>query len=140
MRRINKILVIQVTMWLGVILDGLETVAMVIPGLFASTNGITVADANSFQFGLWLGAPVMLGWTLILIWGVRRPVERSGILVCLLPVLLGYLVVEAVGLQKGIAPLQNVLPTVVIQLIMISLTIISYLVARALRRQTPVGL
>ncbi|HOU14897.1 MAG TPA: hypothetical protein PKZ84_17455 [Anaerolineae bacterium] len=43
----------------------------------------------------------MLGWTLLLLWADRKPLERKGVLLCLIPVVIAYMVVGIVGVRIG---------------------------------------
>jgi hypothetical protein len=130
----DRILIIRITLWLGIIADAFETIRMSIPNIFIATTEINVINNDSFQFGLFLGVPLMLGWTIVLFWADRKPIERRGILLCLAPVLISYIVVELLGLRLGVINLQNLLPMIVMQSILFCLTVISYFVAEKIFR------
>jgi hypothetical protein len=132
----EKLYVIRFTLWLGIIADAFETIRMSIPNLFIATSGIMVPDAVSFQSGLFLAVPLMLGWTVLLFWADRKPVERRGVLLCLAPVLFTYLLVEFIGMCSGIITIRNLLPTFLMQTVLLCLTIISYLLAEKMYKKT----
>lgn len=123
----NKILWLRITFWWGIIADAFEVIRMMIPQLFLATTGSPLTPDTGFRFGLLYGMPVMLGWTLVLFWADRKPLERRGVLLCLIPVILAYLVVEIVGIQMGVIAFANTLLPLIMQVILIVLCIFSYL-------------
>ncbi|MBN2004661.1 MAG: hypothetical protein JXA21_14995 [Anaerolineae bacterium] len=123
----DKILWLRITFWWGIIADAFEVIRMMIPQLFLATTGSPLTPDTGFRFGLLYGAPVMLGWTLVLFWADRKPLERRGVLLCLIPVILAYLVVEIVGIQMGVIAFANMLLPFIMQVILIALCIFSYL-------------
>ena len=64
---------------------------------------------------------------MVLFWADRKPLERRGVLLCLIPVILAYLVVEIVGIQMGVIAFANTLLPLIMQVILIVLCIFSYL-------------
>ena len=123
----HKIVWLRITFWWGIIADTFEVIRMIIPQLFLATTGSSLTPDTSLRFGLLYGAPVMLGWTLILFWADRKPLERRGVLLCLIPVVLAYLVVEIVGIRMGAIALANMRLPFIMQVILIALCIFSYL-------------
>jgi hypothetical protein len=130
----SYILWLRIAYWWGIIADALETIRMSWPKLFVSSGGFNISpESVEFRFGLLYGVPVMLGWTLVLFWADRRPVERKGILLCLLPVIAAYMIVQIVGISLGVVALTAMIPTFVLQTILFSLCSFSY--ANAARQQ-----
>ncbi|MGD8457343.1 MAG: hypothetical protein PVF83_13260 [Anaerolineales bacterium] len=124
------VLWLRVTFWWGIIADAFETVRMVFPRLFLASTGVELPLDAGFRFGLLYGAPVMLGWTILLLWADRKPYERRGVVLCIIPVVLGYVAVEVLGISMGIVALAKIIPIFVIQGILICLCIFSYVKAR----------
>ena len=129
----NGVLWLRLTFGWGIIADAFETVRMIFPRLFLASTGIELSPDVGFRFGLLYGAPVMLGWTILLVWADRKPLERRGIALCIIPVVLAYITVEVVGISMGIMPLSKTIPTFVLQGILISLCIFSYLNTREVK-------
>ena len=70
---------------------------------------------------------MMLGWTVLLIWADRRPLERKGVLlITLLPVVVGYIVLEIVAISTGVSTFWRMLPNLVMQAVLIGLFTYSY--------------
>jgi undecaprenyl pyrophosphate phosphatase UppP len=129
----NRVLWLRITFWWGIIADAFETIRMAIPKLFLASTGVKLSPDAGFRFGLLYGVPVMLGWTLLLFWANRMPLERKGVVLCLIPVVFSYIVVEIVGIWMGIVTLSKVIPTFFLQTILIGLCIFSYVNARGNR-------
>jgi len=121
---------LRITYWWGIIADTIETIRMSFPTLFVSSGGLTISPDIGLKFGLLYGVPVMLGWILLLFWADRRPVERKGILLCLIPVIVAYMIVQGIGISMGVARFSNMALNFVLQTILISLCVISYVKAR----------
>jgi hypothetical protein len=72
--------------WVGILVDAGVAVLMagtlISKGLSAGLDGMLVRD-------LGVGIVLMLGWTTLLIWADRKPLERKGVLlITLIPVVL----------------------------------------------------
>jgi len=126
----RKILWLRITFWWGIIADVFEVVRMTFPRLFLATTGSILPPDTGFRFGLLYGAPVMLGWTLLLLWADRKPLERKGVLLCLIPVVIAYILVGVVGIRIGAVALAAMVPTFVLQMALVTLCLFSYLRAR----------
>ena len=126
----NRVLWLRVTFWWGIIADAIETIRMAVPKLFLASTGIKLSPDVGFRFGLLYGVPVMLGWTLLLFWANRRPLERKGVVLCLIPVVVAYIVVGIVGISMGIVTLSKMIPTFFLQTVLVGLCIFSYVNAR----------
>jgi hypothetical protein len=80
-----------------------------------------------------LGASLMFGWTILLAWGYRKPVERKGLLlITAFPVISGIVATMIWQYASGAFPLMRVLPGVVLGIGLITLFGFAWLRARAL--------
>ncbi len=122
----RRILLLRVTFWWGVIADAVETIRMLLPDVFKSSMSLNLPVDGGLRFGLLYGMPVMLGWTLLLFWAGRKPLERRDILLCLIPVIVAYVGVEVFAASRGWVSLQTLVPTFVLQAILLSLSAVSY--------------
>lgn len=69
-----------------------------------------------YRYAMSLAASLMLGWTVLLLWAERRPVERRGILlITLFPVLLGLIAAGIYAVVAGMVHLDKMLPTFAMQ-------------------------
>jgi len=118
----NKITWLRVSYWAGAVADGIAARRMLFP---------KIADGAEYRYAMFLAASLMLGWTFLLIWADRKPLERKGVLlltVC--PVITGILLSEIYAVAQGVVQFSGVLPTVVLLVGLSILFTFSYLNAR----------
>jgi hypothetical protein len=77
-----------------------------------------------------MGAPLMFGWTVLLIWADRKPLERMDILPITLVVVVGEIMTQVWGISVGFVPLGALVPSFIMQAIISSLSTFSYLNAK----------
>ncbi len=124
---VNRILFLRISYWAGAILDGIAFLIMLFPPLFALNNGLTNFHPGAeYQYAMGMGAPLMLGWTVLLLWADQRPMERKSILLITILVVFGEVITEVFGVTTGFITLSAMLPTWAIQLVLSILFIFSY--------------
>ena len=99
----KRLFVIKITYWLGIAADALWTVGLLVPGVFGILTGNPDfhPDAQT-RLIMGIGASLMAGWTCLLIWAVRKPIERRGVLLLTaFPVVFGLFVVAFIGFLDG---------------------------------------
>jgi len=64
-----------------------------------------------FRYPMGLAASLMFGWTVLLLWAYRRPVERKGVLVITMFVVSGLLATGVWAVSAGHFPVQKILPS-----------------------------
>lgn len=99
----NKIIWLRIGYWVGAAADGLATVLMLFP---------RIAHDAPYRYALGLGASLMLGWTFLLLWADRKPLERKFVLLLTaFPVVTGLLLAEVFAVSAGVITLEKMLPT-----------------------------
>jgi hypothetical protein len=126
----SKIRLLRICYWWGIVADGVMAVQMVFPRLFVRFMNVDLAPDAGFSYGLRMGAPLMIGWTILLFWADRKPLARKDILLLTLPVIVGYVGIEVYTLIVGLASVAATIPLLVLQAGMLSLFTFSYLNAR----------
>jgi hypothetical protein len=77
----DPVTLLRISFWTGAIIDGFVAVQMMFPDFWASFNAlVTHQDSLELSAALGVGASLMIGWTVLLLWADRKPVERRGIL------------------------------------------------------------
>jgi hypothetical protein len=117
--------------WMGAWLDLVVGLTMLFPGLFGVSQMLSIfspTPASRFAFGM--GAPVMLGWTILLLWADRKPLERKSVLLITILVVLGEVANEIVAVRAGSIPVGTLIPTWILQAAVCGLFLFSYLYAR----------
>jgi hypothetical protein len=126
----NKIIFLRISYWFGAILDGIMVIPMLFPRIGGVMFGITNFNpGNDYKYAMMVGASLMLGWTVLLIWADRRPVERKGvILITIIPVVIGMILAGIFAVWVSLIQWENMLPTWIIQLILLIMFLYSYFV------------
>ena len=107
----------------GAVADGLAGIAMLMPSRMGETE---------FRYAMGLGAALMFGWTVLLLWAYMRPMERKGVLlITIFPVITGLLLTGIWSAATGFFTVEKIIPTSVLLVVLIILFGFSYLKARA---------
>ena len=101
----------------GAVSDGIVGILMLIPDRMGETD---------FRVPMGLGASLMFGWTALLLWANRKPMERKGVLLLtIFPVtgLVATLVWAAASDRLSVA---RILPSVILCVVLVALMGFSY--------------
>lgn len=128
----NSIILLRFSYWFGAIADLINAIAMVYPPLMARMLKLNEAPVSlDSRLALLMGASLMFGWTALLIWADRKPVERKGILlITIFPVIIGLALTTLYGFLEGYIPLRGAIPIWVLQIFLTALFLAAYLFAR----------
>ena len=128
----NSISLLRFSYWFGAVADFINAVAMVYPPLMARMLNLEdVPVSLDSRLALLMGASLMFGWTALLIWADRKPVERKGILlITIFPVIIGLALTTLYGFLEGYIPLRGAVPIWVLQIFLIVLFLSAYLFSR----------
>ncbi|MBI9050998.1 MAG: hypothetical protein JEZ00_16370 [Anaerolineaceae bacterium] len=106
----NKPILLHISYIWGAVADGAMAIMMLFPEHYLRLTNSNMQSSQDFAYGLVNGAPLMIGWTVLLLWANRKPQERKHILAITLLVIFGYIAVEIHALQVGISSIQSTLP------------------------------
>jgi hypothetical protein len=131
----RKLYGIRAALWAGIIADAESAVLMLVPNLFVQLYGLDLIPSPAFGMGLLAGFPLMAGWTALLIWADRKPIERRGVLLLTsLIVIPGFVVIEGWFILSGAGTLHGMWPLFLMQAVLIVWYIHSYFVAGRMER------
>ena len=142
----QKLKVIRFMYWLGAIMDGLFAIDMTIITLLGTTTPFLteffthpalVADGGlPYRYAMGLGAALMWGWTVLLVWADRKPIERRGILlITFFPVVVGiFLTTLWAILTQLVAVTDFILRLMLMLFVPMSLLLISFFFAQELEK------
>ena len=123
----NVIRWLRVSYWTGAVVDFVAGLMMLIPSLFDFMNHPkNFHPANDFRYAMGMGAPLMLGWTILLLWADRKPLERKEVLLFTLLVVVGEAITQVWGISVGLVPFSALVPTFVMQVLLTSLFLFAY--------------
>jgi hypothetical protein len=127
----KSVLWLRISYWVGAVVDFAAGLMMVTPALFAFMNQpANFQPTADHRYAMGMGAPLMFGWTVLLLWADRKPLERKGILPITLLVVIGEALTQVWGVTVGFVPLGALVPTFILQALIFSLLLFSYLNAR----------
>ena len=128
----TRILFLRISYWVGAIVDGFVAIAWLFPDFWASfSNFLQHANSVELSFSMWQGAALMAGWTVLLLWADRKPVERKGILlITIFPVLAGMVLANILSVSSGLRTIETVAPVLLLQCLLAVLFMGSYLIQK----------
>jgi len=116
----------------GIVVDAVAAVALLAPAdspIRQLAYPGSIGSQIAYTDGTRTAFPLMLGWTLLLVWGLQKPIERRMILPLTLPVVLGFMAVELLDVSVGHASASGTLVTLLIQSALSVGIVVSYLAA-----------
>jgi hypothetical protein len=128
----KKIRWLRVSYRTGAIIDALAAVQMLSPNIFAVTNNLNnFQPAAEYHYAMGMGASLMIGWTVLLLWADRKPFERKGVLgITIIPVIFGLILNEIAAVQSQFISAGTMLPIWICQAFLVLLFGYSYFKAR----------
>ena len=99
----KRLFLIKIAYWLGVGADALWAVGLLFPQIFGILMGNPDFDPDlQTRIIMGIGGSLMTGWTFLLWWAVRKPIERRVvILLTAFPVVFGLFIVTLIGVLDG---------------------------------------
>ena len=87
----NRIRWLRISYWTGAIVDALACIPLVNSDVWAFINQVPNFHAGwDFRYSQAFAAVFMAGWTVLLLWADRAPLERRGVLaITVFPVVVG---------------------------------------------------
>jgi hypothetical protein len=115
---------------IGGVFDGLMLPPMLLAGLGGKLFGLQAfVPGPDYYYAIDLAASLMLGWTLLLFWASRRPIERATVLLLTAIVIAGLMLAGVCAVSSGFIPLRNALPVFAMQGVLGALFLTGYLKA-----------
>ena len=128
------VLLLHIAYWIGIIADAISTLVLLSPELAQSAFGLSnISFGEEYLYVSRIAASLMLGWTFLLFWADRRPVERRGVLLLtIFPVVIGIMLSGLLAVNSDFIQLQNILPLWIFNILLIIIYIICFLKANEL--------
>lgn len=109
----------------GAITDACALLPMLAPPLARLLWGFD-AVSESYRFAMGYGASLMLGWTVLLLWAYRRPIERRFVAALTVLVIYGLVLTEIVAVASGALAAWRMVPTWCVQAALLGLFASAY--------------
>lgn len=106
----RQVKLLRVAFLAGAITDAAALVPMLIPSVANSLWGFGDVPA-SYRFAMGYGASLMFGWTALLIWAFRHPVERRFVAAITALVIWGLVLTELAAVRAGALSAARMAPT-----------------------------
>lgn len=117
----------------GALVDALAAIGIAVPSLYGPTLRFDRRFRRTgpeFTYAMRSGGPLMAGWSVLLLWADRRPLERRGVLpITIVPVIAGLLANDAHAVRLGRLSGASVAPVRALQFALLGL--FGYSVAKA---------
>jgi hypothetical protein len=114
---------------LGAITDFVVFLMMVFPQFASAFWGIE-GFTEQYYFAMGLGAPVMLGWSLLLLWAYKKPVERRTIAPLTILAIIGIAITNIIMVTRELFTVTGMLPSFIIQAILLALFSYGYITTK----------
>jgi hypothetical protein len=109
----------------GAATDALALVPMLVPAMARVLWGFD-GPGGPYRFAMGYGATLMGGWTVLLVWAYRHPIERAFVAALTVFVIYGLVVTEVAAVAAGILPAWRMVPTWALQAILLGLFATAY--------------
>ena len=121
----SRIRLLRTAFLAGAVTDGLALVPLLFPPVARFLWGFDASD-GAFTFATGYAASLMLGWTALLLWAYRSPVERSFVAALTVLVIYGLVATELRAVFAGALSPWRMIPTWCIQAVLLGLFISAY--------------
>jgi hypothetical protein len=124
----NRVLWLRISYWTGAIIDAFACVPMWSTKVFAIYSGVRNFNPGwDFRYAMAFGSALMAGWTVLLVWADRKPLERRGVLlITVFPVIVGLNVSRYLLYLGGYLPTPFPLQSLVLPAVLTALFLFSY--------------
>ena len=106
----------------GAVLDAAAAVILLSPRVASLALGIDVPVTRQLDYAMQTGGALMIGWTVLLVWTARRPVERRAVMLfTIFPVVTGLAIAEVLAVRAGLLPIGRAAPLLGVQVLLSAL-------------------
>jgi len=108
----KSVVLLRVAFWVGAVFDAMTIIPMLVPRIGARVFGlVNFAPGPEYRYAMSLAAALMLGWTALLLWADRKPVERRGVLPLTVVAVIGLAAAGTYAVVAGVVPAKRMAPT-----------------------------
>ena len=136
-----KLWIIKGMYILGIVLDGFCAIEMFTGAIMKDQSPFLgfaysiLGGGPIYQYVMFIAASFMLGWTLLLVWGLFKPIERKEVLlITWLPVVIGLGISHFIAYSYGIYIVSDLVIRATINGFLNIGLVVSYILARSLKK------
>ncbi|PKP35917.1 MAG: hypothetical protein CVU00_00310 [Bacteroidetes bacterium HGW-Bacteroidetes-17] len=101
-RQKRKLFLIKTAYWLGIIADAFWAIGLLFPRIFSILTGKSDFNPDlQFRLVMSIGGIVIAGWTILLLWAVKKPIERRFVILLTAILVVGLSIVALIGYLDG---------------------------------------
>ena len=104
----------------GAVTDAAALLPMLFPQLANVLWGLRDASGN-YRFAMGYDASLMLGWTVLLLWAYKRPIERRFVAALTMIVISALVLTEVVAVHSNVLDAKRMIPTWCLQALLLVL-------------------
>ena len=130
----NKIRWLKIAFLVGIITDALALIPMIYTPLAKIMWGFDKFNGNYF-FAMGYGASLMAGWTLLLMWAYKKPLERRFIAFLTILVIIGLIATEIFAIANGSININKMISTWILQIVLLGLFSFSYIITHNISKE-----
>jgi len=116
---------VRIAFLAGAVTDASALLPMLFPQLANLLWGLRDVSGN-YRFAMGYGASLMFGWTVLLLWAYRCPIERRFVAALTMLVISGLILTEVVAVRSGVLQAWRMAPTWCLQALMLALFVRAY--------------
>jgi hypothetical protein len=118
----------------GAVTDTGALLPMLFPKIANVIWGLHDVSGN-YRFAMGYGASLMLGWTALLLWAYKRPIERRFVAALTMLVISGLVLTEVVAVRSSVLEAKRMIPTWCLQALLLVLFARAYYFVPARSKQ-----
>jgi hypothetical protein len=127
----NPVLLLKFSFIIGAILDALVAIQMFSPDILTLTTGVnSFAPTSNFLYASYMSGIMMISWSVLLIWGYVKPVQRKDVLLITVLPVIGLMISGALSTTAGFLPWLTTIIYLAIEAFLVILFTVSYLLNR----------
>ena len=124
-------LLLKFSYLIGAILDALVAIQMFSPDILTLTTGVSsFAPTSNYLYASYMSGVMLISWSVLLIWGYLKPVQRKDILLITVLPVIGLMISGALSTTAGFLPWLTTIVYLAIEAFLVILFTVSYLLNR----------